>query len=253
MTTVINYGGGTNSAGLAAGWVAKDLPPPGVVVFADTGGERPETYEHVAMMSAWLQARGGWPAIVTVKATFQGQPYSLEAHCHRTATMPSIAYGFKSCSQKFKAEPVEKFLNNLPAAQATWSAGEQVVRCMGFDADEAHRAARGRDTKKFRFTYPLISWGWGRDECVAAIARADLPQPGKSSCFFCPNSKPAEIRALPDDLKRRALVIEDASHPEGSIKGLGRHFSWRRLIEFGESQGELFTPAMPCECVDGAA
>ena len=37
---------------------------------------------------------------------------------------------------------------------------------------------------------------WGRDDCVAAIARVGLPQPGKSACFFCPSSKKHEIITL---------------------------------------------------------
>jgi serine/threonine protein kinase len=40
--------------------------------------------------------------------------------------LPSLAYGFKSCSQKFKIAPQDKYTNNLPQPKALWKAGDKV-------------------------------------------------------------------------------------------------------------------------------
>ena len=79
--------------------------------------------------------------------------------------------------------------------------------------------------------YPLMEWGWTRDDCIRQIEAAGLPQPGKSSCFFCPSMKPDEITALREqhpDLFRRALALEDNARKNlKTVKGLGRNYSWR--------------------------
>lgn len=73
--------------------------------------------------------------------------------------------------------------------------------------------------------------GWTRDDCIRQIEAAGLPQPGKSSCFFCPSMKPDEITALREqhpDLFRRALALEDNARQNlKTVKGLGRNYSWR--------------------------
>ena len=81
--------------------------PFAAVVFADTGGERPETYAHLLEFSEWLTARG-YPAITTVRQTTKvgNVPVTtLEAECLAGHRLPGIAYGFGSCSDKWKQRP----------------------------------------------------------------------------------------------------------------------------------------------------
>jgi len=127
---------------------------------------------------------------------------------------------------------------------------KDATKLIGIDAGEMHRA---KDYDNVR--YPLIKWDWGRDECVDAIDRAGLPQPGKSACFFCPSSKPREILELGrthPDLLERALAME-ARAELTSVKGLGRSFAWADLVKYSEAQLDLFshTTEIPCGCFDG--
>ena len=90
---------------------------------------------------------------------------------------------------------------------------------------------------------------------MEAIARAGLPQPGKSACFFCPSSKPREILELSrthPELLQRALAME-ANAELTSVKGLGRSFAWADLVKYSEAQLDLFshTTEIPCGCFDG--
>ena len=56
----------------------------------------------------------------------------------------------------------------------------------------------------------------------------------KSTCWFCPASKKAEIVWLQEhhsDLLERALRIEDNAQAKlTSVKGLGRSYSWRDFL-----------------------
>lgn len=149
--------------------------------------------------------------------------------------IPSIAYGFKRCSLKHKIGPQEKFCNHYPPCQKAWAAGKRVVKFIGYDAGEGYRSDKvllgDLADRKYSKWYPLMEWGWTRDDCIRQIEAAGLPQPGKSSCFFCPSMKPDEITALREqhpDLFRRALALEDNARKNlKTVKGLGRNYSWR--------------------------
>lgn len=244
---IVSYGAGTNSTAMLIE-MAKRGDQVDLITFADTGGERPETYAYLAMFSEWLVAQG-MPAITTVKKG--GRPETLEENCLRMKMLPSVAYGWKSCSQKYKGEPQDAFAKNWPPAKAAWAAGEKVIKCIGYDADEPQRAKFYED-KKFVWRYPLLEWDMGRDDCIESIRQAGLPLPGKSSCFFCPNSKAPEILSLPDDLKERAIAIERNANLT-VIAGLGRRWRWEDLIASDRAQLRLFDHQMemPCGCYDG--
>jgi hypothetical protein len=224
------YGGGRDSSGILAGWYEKGLQetdPIHVIVFADTGGERPHTYAYIEEMQKWLAAHGFPPITIVRKG---GRQESLEENCLRMNMLPSLAYGFKGCSHKFKVEPQEKFFNNLPAARETWRAGQLVTKMIGYEHRENRRWSKAkRSDDKYEYEFPLVDWGWNREECEAALVRVGLPIPQKSSCFFCPASTLPEIRALREqypDLHERALAME-AQAKLTSVKGLGRRFAWR--------------------------
>ena len=110
-----------------------------------------------------------------------------------------------------------------------------MVKFIGYDAGEGYRSDKvllgDLADRKYSKWYPLMEWGWTRDDCIRQIEAAALPQPGKSSCFFFPSMKPDEITALREqhpDLFRRALALEDNARKNlKTVKGLGRNYSWR--------------------------
>ena len=65
-------------------------------------------------MNEWLRAHGMPPITVVEKMDRNGNRLTLETECLRSGTLPSIAYGFKRCSQKHKVGPQEKFCNHHP-------------------------------------------------------------------------------------------------------------------------------------------
>lgn len=245
--TIASYGGGTNSTAeiIECVWrgIALDL-----ITFADTGGEKPHTYAYVEMFSKWLVEQG-YPAITIVKPNI-----TLEQDCINRHALPSLAYGFKTCSQRFKVAPQEKFVNNWQPAIDAWERGELITKMIGFDADEPHRAVPYQNEKYMNW-YPLIEWDMGRAECIKTILDAGLCLPGKSACYYCPSSSKSEIKWLQHnypDLFKRACAME-ANAELTSVKGLGRDFSWRDLgRQIGMMDEEYSrTPELVCECYDG--
>jgi hypothetical protein len=229
---------------------------PDLILLADTGGERPETYRHIEQMGAWLSANG-FPHILTVSVADNPDAVArtLEEQCLRLGYLPSIAYGFKACSQRWKGDPIGKYKNNHPLAVECWADGGRVRHAIGYDAGEPHRNLE--DDKKTEWWFPLREWGWARRECIEAIKRAGMEVPRKSACFFCPSSKKHEILALKrehPDLFDRAVAIErNAAKNSTSVKGLGRDWSWESLAKADEAQFKLFEERIetPCGCYDG--
>ena len=257
---MVAYGGGVNSTALLVG-IAQGMPAPrpGAILFADTGGELPETYAYVAMFSWWLE-RHGLPPVVTVKDDLGGP---LEKRCLDRAMMPSVAYGRhrRGCSEKSKQRPQHRWARRVwPDSMAAWARGDLVTKLIGYGYDEMYRARVDED-RWYEYQYPLINWGWDRQKCEWEIGQVDLPVPPKSSCFFCPFRKKHELLSLErnhPELLARALEIERRAAPNlqgKKIKGLGGYFSWREFFEYQKANPHLpgldDTPPdhIPAQCV----
>jgi hypothetical protein len=259
---VVNFGGGTNSTGLLIGAVERGLRPD-LVVFADTGSEMPHTYTHLEAVASWLEAQGLRRIEVVRWVRRDGRFVALHEQCLERSELPSKAYGFSGCTTKWKQQPVDRWLRQHPEVLAEHAAGRQVERWIGYDADEPQRAKRmaekNPDPHLWTWRAPLVDWDWGRDECVEAIARAGLEQPGKSSCFMCPSMRKAEVEALaaryPDklavalDIERRAVTRSGDEREGSSIVGLGRRFAWADVVKgLPVVQGPT---DVACGCYDG--
>ena len=244
---IVAYGGGTNSTAMLIGLRDRNQVP-SAIVFADTGGEKPETYDYLQAINSWCRQQG-FPEGTVVRKGGNGE--TLEEELLRKKTLPPVAFGFKTCSHKYKIQPLEQWANQQPACKEIWAEGGKVTKLIGIDADEPQRATASRSLK-YDNRFPLLEWDWARSECVEAIKAEGLPLPGKSSCFFCPNSKPTEILTLPKRLQERAIRLEENATVVTSVKGLGRQFSWKHLIRTNDAQACFpFAQEMPCGCYDG--
>lgn len=271
---LVCFGGGTNSAAMIIGMKERGMPID-LILFSDTGGEQPHTYAFINIFDEWLSAQGLPPITKVFTTNKRGERLILEQECLTKGVLPSIAYGFKKCSNKYKVRPQDKFCNNYKPFKEIWLSGRRINKYVGYDAGETRRVEHAKRyaeaDKKYNSHYLLYEWGWGREDCAAAIERVGLPLPGKSSCFFCPSMKKHEIQHLWEnfpELWQRAVEIEHAAAPTlTTIKGLGRKWSWESyrtafekaqryestqitLFDFIESPGGCLCDA-PCGCYDG--
>lgn len=258
---IASYGGGTNSTA----YIVKKVmlgEPIDLIIFADTGGEKPHTYSYIPMFSEWLVSKGYPPITVVKRVNDKGEIETLEEECLRLGNLPSIVFGKKTCSQKHKIAPQNKYINSLPEAKAIWKAGRKIVKYIGYDADEEYRVKPDEDKldKKYDRQYPLIEWDMDRAACIEVIKSAGLPLPGKSACYFCPSSKRTEIRWLHHnypDLAERALAIEANGVGNANVVvGLGRNWRWQDVIHAEKNQIDMLdedyarTPELLCGCID---
>jgi hypothetical protein len=257
---VVAYGGGTNSVAMLCGFRERNIKPD-LLIFADTGGELPHTYNHIDLMSKKCEEWWGIP-IERVYAKYKGEYESLEDSCIRKKTLPSLAFGFKACSMKHKVEPQNKRVREWMKSNGV----SEIVRAIGYDAAEGHRKVNAKDAVLAKglnenYWYPLIEWMWTRRECIEVINRNGIPLPGKSSCFFCPAMKNGEILRLKRDYPEyfeRAIAMEKNLDVSGRVKGLAFGIPWSEIVEADENQLKLFEwldendpHKIPCGCYDG--
>lgn len=237
---IVAYGMGVDSTAMLVGMHARGIRPD-LILFADTGSEKPETYAYLPVIQAWLRSVG-FPEVIVVRYVVQnprnGFYSSLEENCLVNATLPSLAFGFKKCSLKWKREPQDKWCRTWQPAIDAWARGDKCVKAIGYDAGpvDSKRAWSLTDDDEYTYWYPLRDWGWDRERCKQEIVSAGLPVPMKSACFFCPASKPSEIAWLVDahpELADRIVEMERRAAPNNTkIEGL-----WRKPVKGLDGKG----------------
>lgn len=232
---ILTYGGGVNSVALAIEMVKRRMPID-YIIFSDTLAEKPETYAYNLFFSDWLVSKG-YPAITHLP------PYreeGLYGECIRLKRLPSIVYGFKSCSEKWKIRPFDKFCRENGLFPA--------IIYKGIDAGESHRLSDYSDKEKEVF-FPLVDWEIDRMGCVKIIIDERLPLPPKSSCFFCPSMKKNEVYELqkhnPKLFKKAIEMEENAAENLITVKGLMRDHAWGVLTQ--QQRIEFDTPIHECQ------
>ena len=194
---MISFGGGVNSVAMTIMLVNEGWRGP--IVFADTGGEHPETYCYLRTFGDWLKERE--MEITTIGAEWRGKRYaeSLYDLCFSHGIIPLLAVRW--CSFEYKRNPLH-----------AWAEAHGITtQLIGISSDEPRRVRE--------MTYPLVERDINREECQRIIQRAGLPIPRKSGCFFCPGQRLDGWRDLflhyPDLYERAAALERRASEHYG--------------------------------------
>jgi hypothetical protein len=246
---IVCFGGGVDSTAMLIALKRAGIRPD-LITFADTGAEKPETYEHVRRMDPILVS-WGFPTVTWCKknTTDRVDYDDLEGNCVDNETLPSLAFGMKSCSIKWKQGPQDYVLKGCKAGpnrcepHPIWTdaqeRGVKPCKLIGYDAGAADlRRSKNLKTEdsSFQYRYPLQDLGMVRADCVALIVDELGPGmvPIKSACFFCPASKKWELYWLAGqhpELFERALRME-------WVALTGKHSRFDE-VEFGDSWENL--------------
>jgi len=232
---IVCFGGGVDSTAMLVALKRQGIRPD-LITFADTGSEKPDTYDHVRLMDEWLESVG-FPLVTWCqKNTMPSTAYDdLTGNCIDNETLPSLAFGMKSCSIKWKQGPQDYAVMgcsrgpNKQDPHPLWidaqARGVKPVKLIGYDNGKADirrsKNLKGSDAN-FQYVYPLQQLGWGREDCISAIIEEGLPVPIKSACFFCPASQKWELWWLAGkhpELFLKALKLEHKAM-------MGKHSRW---------------------------
>lgn len=198
---ILNFGGGVQTSAavvlLCRGEIEADR-----VVMADTGGERPDTYEHVEVMDRYLRAHGRELIIVTAAVGMTLEEYIRQRSNVIPTHTPSGGLGHRQCTAQFKIRPIKAF--------ARAQGAKHLTNLIGISTDEIHRAKPARE-KWVTNEFPLVDMNLSRRDCLRIVQEAGLPRPPKSSCYYCPLQRRAQWQRLASDypeLFTRAVELE---------------------------------------------
>lgn len=195
MKYLLSFGGGVNSTALIV-WLWKNLPDvfyAMYILFADTGGELPETYAHLKEFEKWLEARN--QKIIRV-----GRPDSLESYCLESKSTPMRRW--KWCTDKWKIRPINQWADD--------HLGRPRTQILGIASDESHRAKPNPINDVINW-FPLVEHGITRQGCEAILAEEKITGCVKSGCFYCPlmpSPQFVELKKNHPDLFQRAVDME---------------------------------------------
>lgn len=202
---VLSYGGGVNSVALMVVLLGEGAPLD-EVVFADTGGEVPETYAYIDITKNQLEPHGIPFTVVAKKGA------NLYETAWRRRVLPSTIWRWST--RDYKITPILRHYRSL---------GGHINQYLAIAYDEIERMKDSR-VDYVTNVYPLIDRQITRARCVEIIEEAGLAAPPKSSCFFCPFGSLDRWRWLYEthpDLYERALALEENS----------KHFPSQRLTD----------------------
>ena len=202
---VLSFGGGVNSVALMVLLLREGLPLD-EAVFADTGGEVPETYEYLDVAREYLADRDV-PLTVVAK---RGD--SLYDTAWRRRVFPSAVWRWST--RDFKVTPIHRYYRTV---------GGHINQYMAIAWDEVSRMKDSR-VEYVTNVFPLVDRRITRAGCVAIIEEAGLPIPQRSSCYFCPFNSVDRwhwLHANHPALYAKAVALEERS----------KHFPAQRLTD----------------------
>lgn len=263
---VLSYGGGTQSAALALMSAAGQLPKLDAVIFADTHGELPETYEYAEYVKGKLE--GAEIPFIRVSAGSLEDALRSEKPTSHNPTPPAHVLnpdgtkgriGGYRCSYDYKRRVVTREVKRLCGGRGAWKRST-VEQWLGFSVDEVGRCKdatecrcghnrlrppkeKGGPPRGHRpacdacgcqefdpwqiNVWPLIK-GFGleyrRADTIRWFSDNGHPTPGRSACWFCPNSRNGrwqQLKAEHPDLFERACTLDETIRNGGGFNARG--------------------------------
>lgn len=230
--STVSYGGGVQSTALLVLAAQGDIEKR-PFIFANVGedSENPFTLSYIFDWAAPYAADNGIGLLELQKHPTRGRHAGhVETLMGRLmhpdsrslpipVRMSNGAPGRRSCTADFKIRLIGKLLKQWGA-----SVEDPADVAIGISTDEIQRAKPGIDpVDPYQFrSYPLLDLRLSRTDCHRIIADAGLPDPPKSSCFFCPFHDTEAWRALQRDQPwffERSCALEDTLNQRRTMLG----------------------------------
>lgn len=208
LLRVLNLGAGTQSTAVALLHLDGTLPPIDAAIFADTGWEPQEVYNHLGKLRSrfedsavpLIEVTAGNIRDDALRPAEKGQSATLPLFVKTAAGPPAITR--RQCTNEYKVRPLRRAILGLVAERIgidapTWRSVPKEVyveQVFGISTDEASRARSPRDRWAVNY-YPLLERGWRRGDTIAYLERLGWNAP-RSACIGCPFHSDNEWRRL---------------------------------------------------------
>ena len=264
----LNLGAGVQSTVLAlmADRGEYDLPRPDVAIFADTGWEPPDVYEHLE----WLKTELSYKVITVSAGNIRdnlmkgvrpnGRQY-LGIPAYLESAEGDLGISRRLCTDDYKIRPIQNWLRKRLGLKPGRRAPKdvQVEMWLGISVDEIMRQKPSRDEWITR-RYPLIERGFSRAQLITWFGEhyPDRRLP-RSSCVGCPYRSDSEWKTLKEVNPmsfQEAVEVDEAMRQDPGVRDSitkkgGKAFLHRSRVPLKDvdfSKTDTYENVMAQEC-----
>jgi hypothetical protein len=237
MIRILGFGSGVQTVCAARMSLAGELPLVDHMIFADTGGEVPETYAAAEEIESACHERG--VGFHRVTCHYKQSSGSLlndllgKGSSARWAAPPlhtinpdgSKGLTPRQCTSEFKTEPIWRKVREISGVGVGGRGPKEVIveYWIGITCDEKERMKLG-PWRWVRIWHPFIEGArpMHRSECAAWLRRNGYRVPPKSACFFCPyqsDRRWIELKMRHPELFAKAVVLDKHMRDQGQFGG----------------------------------
>lgn len=228
----LSLGAGVQSTALLLASAKGLLPKLDAAIFADTGWEPANVYDHLDRIDQEIAQPAGIPILRVSEGNIREDAFDSEK---RFASMPLFVKSpngskgmiRRQCTAEYKIKPIHQKTKELLGATrdaegklGRVKAGLFVEQWIGISTDEFHRAKDSR-VKYIKHTFPLLELGWSRADCIKFLDSFGFGSTPKSACIGCPFHGNRMWRELRDNhpTEFADAVLFDAQMRSGGYKG----------------------------------
>lgn len=234
---ILSSGGGTQSNCMIVLAFQGLIPKPDLIVMADTEREASNVFEYQKKYMQPICDQMGVEYVIIKKSdwtqhdiTFGDSdtvlpPFFTEFEGRAKDGTIGKQPGF--CSDKWKREPIQRYLNHRYGEKELTAKG--VDFWIGMSFDEANRVKY--PSGKWQKRYPLFEAQILRQQAIKIVEDFGLPEPPRSACWMCPNRHDDEWQWMKDN------VPQDLVKAREFEKKLQQDFDWLWLHKTGEPIG----------------
>lgn len=208
---MLSLGAGVQSTTVALLAVHGEIEKPAHAIFADTGWEPQEVYDHLQWLTPILEDAGIPVHIVTA-----GNIRNDTLSAGRFASMPfhmkrpdgGTGLGRRQCTNEYKLKPILKKQRELLGIQyrQRWKEEHgEIINLMGISVDEVQRA-KNNQHKYITNEFPLLDLRMKRTDCLAWLDKHNYTAP-RSACIGCPYHSDHEWRRIKQNPTEWADVV----------------------------------------------
>jgi hypothetical protein len=213
QTRMLSLGAGVQSTTVALLAVHGEIEKPEHAIFANTGWEPKEVYDHLKWLTPIMENAG----IKVHKVSAGNIREDALNKDHNFASMPLYykndqgkkGFGKRQCTREYKITPVTKKQRELLGLEYRQKWTEQhglIINLMGISLDEIQRAKDNR-VKYIRNEFPLLDLRMKRTDCIAWLNEHGYTAP-RSACIGCPYRDNKSWRQIKENADEWADVIE---------------------------------------------
>jgi hypothetical protein len=179
------------------------IPPFDAAIFADTGWEPKQVYDHLDRLETYAELHG-IPIVRVSSGNIRDDALDPE---HRFASMPlyvrnpdgSDGMARRQCTSEYKLKPIKaEVRRRLGYPHPTpVPRGVYAEVAIGISTDEIGRV-RDSDVQYMRNVYPLLDLDMSRKDCLRYLKANGWESVSKSACIGCPFHGNRQWRDLRD-------------------------------------------------------